>query len=465
VKACFVGRGATEDKVGFENSISPASTACGLVVAATNFYAEQGGQIYDTGTITSADGAIFRVDNVQIFGGFVLHIGEVVKGSFSVDAGVTMTVNYVRRSPIASNHTMTHVLNYALRDVLIGKDNIGASNYNGPAVDQKGSLVDENKMRFDFSWGKGVELTDLAKVEALCQKKIADALPVQAYNAPLENAQQISALRAVFGEKYPDPVRIISVCATSIPEILEKPTETIWKDYSIEFCGGTHLTNTSEAQKFVLISEEGIAKGIRRITAVTQERARDAVNTANAFAERTKDVATLEGALLVQEVKKLCLEINQLEISCVAKNDLNVVLKGLSARCQAWTKAEAKKKTDAAVTDVTVALNAAKEAGKNKAVVRVDFGVNGKDSQNVFKAITKTHPDMACLIVTADFGANKFACFASAPKGVEVDCKKWVEAATEGLGGRGGGKPNSAQISVEGVEGIQAAFDKAQAAA
>jgi alanyl-tRNA synthetase len=463
ITACFVGRGETEDKVGFQNDISSSNSTCGLILNATNFYAESGGQIYDQGKITTADGSVFRVDNVQVFGGFVLHLGEVLKGSFAVGNSATLSVNYTRRSPIAANHTMTHVLNYALRDVLIGKENIGVSNYNGPAVDQKGSLVDESKFRFDFSWSSSVAVDKLAAVEALCQDKVSQGLAVQAYVAPLDNAQQISALRAVFGEKYPDPVRIISVCDTPIPEILAKPTEEIWKDFSIEFCGGTHLSNTSEAQKFVITNEEGIAKGIRRITGFTQERAREAINTANGFAMRCSEVEKLEGALLVQEVKKLTLELATLEISVVAKADLNVVLKGMSARCQAWTKGEAAKKVAAAGAVAKDALTAAKAAGANKSAVRFDFGVNGKDAQGILKAITKEFPDMAVMLVTADYSVNKFACFAQAPNGVAVDCKAWTAAAVEGLGGKGGGKANSAQISVDGVDNVGAALAKAQA--
>lgn len=94
----------------------------------------------------------------------------------------------------------------------------------------------------------------------------------------------------MFGEKYPDPVRVVSVCDTPIQDILKKPKEEIWKDYSIEFCGGTHLTNTKEAGAMVILSEEGIAKGIRRITAVSQDKAKEARNQARSFAERVKEV-------------------------------------------------------------------------------------------------------------------------------------------------------------------------------
>ena len=134
--ACFLGRGETEDKVGFVDEVKPENGAVGLVFDKTNFYAEQGGQIYDQGEIVDAAGNAMRVDSVQVFGGYVLHLGEITSGSFKVGGMATLKVNYARRAPIASNHTMTHVLNYALREVLIGKANIGKTD--GPQLDQKG---------------------------------------------------------------------------------------------------------------------------------------------------------------------------------------------------------------------------------------------------------------------------------------------------------------------------------------
>jgi len=265
IKALFIGRNETEDNIGFVDSISSSDGTVGIILDKTNYYAEAGGQIFDTGFIKSDD-AVLRVDNVQLYGGFVLHVGEVVSGSFAVDGSVTCSVDYVRRGPIASNHTMTHILNFALRDVLVQK----SENKSG-TIDQKGSLVDENKLRFDFSWNGSLTTKQLEAVEKCCADSIKDAIPVQSGIAPLETAQQISSLRAVFGEKYPDPVRVVSVSKHPIPAMLDNPQDSMWQDYSVEFCGGTHLGNTSEADAFVLLSEEGIAKGIRRITAVTQK--------------------------------------------------------------------------------------------------------------------------------------------------------------------------------------------------
>ncbi|GMH57701.1 hypothetical protein TrLO_g2576 [Triparma laevis f. longispina] len=455
ISAAFIGRGETDDKTGFVDSITTASGAAGLIFDATNFYAEQGGQIYDQGTVTCGD-AVFRVDNVQVFGGYVLHLGEVVKGTFSVGSSATLAVNYIRRGPIASNHTMTHVLNYALRDVMIGKENIGSDD--GPQLDQKGSLVDDQKLRFDFSWGSQVTVDQLAKIEAKCLAQIQQNIKVHTFNAPLADASQISALRAVFGEKYPDPVRVVSVCDTPIPEILKKPTEEIWKDYSIEFCGGTHLDKTGEAEAFVILSEEGIAKGIRRITAVTQERAREATNAARGFALRVKAAEEMAGAELQDEAKKLKLELQTLSISCISKHDLGTALNGLQAKVKEWQTKQMAAKVDGAAEACKTSVEAAKAAGKNKCVVRYDFGCDGKTAQKILKAVAK---DVAVMIFSADAGAGKYGCFASSPKVAGVDCKKWIADAFDGIGGRGGGKPANAQWQVEGLDSLDAAVTKA----
>ena len=148
VKALFIGRGETEDKIGFVDSVSKESSTVGIILDKTSFYAEQGGQIFDVGTIAKAGDASVKITNVQLYGSFVLHLGEVVEGTLSVGDSVSCSVDYVRRHPITANHTMTHVLNYALRTVLVTRPTAAGKPPAGIDVDQKGSLVDEFKSRF-----------------------------------------------------------------------------------------------------------------------------------------------------------------------------------------------------------------------------------------------------------------------------------------------------------------------------
>lgn len=226
----------------------------GLVLDKSSFYAEAGGQEADLGHLTiigpggSATGS-FVVRDVQSFGGFILHTGVVEDGRIEVGGHVNCHVDYERRGLLAPNHSMTHVLNAALRSVL------------GSGVDQRGSLCNEEKLRFDFSHKKAMTVQELRETEEICQRVIAEAQPVSSKVMPLSEAQAINGVRAVFGEVYPDPVRVV----------------TVGDDTSIEFCGGTHVSNTAEAKAFVILEETAVAKGIRRITAVTNGAAEQAL--------------------------------------------------------------------------------------------------------------------------------------------------------------------------------------------
>ena len=222
-----------------------------LLLDKTNFYAEQGGQVGDKGVIKSATGT-FEVEDTQRLGEAVLHIGKVSAGSISVGQNVTLEVSPERLHTMR-NHTATHLMNWALRKVL------------GEHVEQKGSLVDPLKTRFDFTQNEPLSLEQIAEVERLVNEQIYADLPVIGVLQPLEKAKKIAGVRAVFGEKYPDPVRVLMIGA-------KKPEEAT-ADNSVEFCGGTHLQHTGEAGFFKIVSQELVAKGVRRVTAVTGKEA------------------------------------------------------------------------------------------------------------------------------------------------------------------------------------------------
>ena len=194
-------------------------------------------------------GSAARVTDTKIAAGFVLHSGGGVEGVVKVGDACEALVDY-DRSNIAPNHTMTHVLNYAHRAVL------------SDGVDQKGSLVDSEKRSLTFP-NKAIGPEEIERVEAIVREQVVEKLAVDTRESALAQAQAISGLRAV-DEVYPDPVRVVSV-GPSIDELLAEPAKEDRKSYSIEFCGGTHLGNTGEAEEFVILSEEGIAKGIRRV--------------------------------------------------------------------------------------------------------------------------------------------------------------------------------------------------------
>ena len=457
-KALFIGRGETEDGIGYVDSISAENGSIGFILDKTSFYGESGGQIFDTGSIISESGATAKIENVQIYGQYILHLGTVTEGVFKKDEAVKCSVDYVRRAPIAANHTMTHVLNFALKDVLVNK--ASSSDTVTQSVDQKGSQVDENKLRFDFSWGGSLTTQQLADVERIVSEAINSEMPVDAYVAPLDKAKEISSLRAVFGEVYPDPVRVVAVSPTPVTKILENPQDSQWNGYSVEFCGGTHLTNTKEAEAFVLLQEEGIAKGIRRITGVTMTDAANAIKAGEKIAAMIKAAGALKGDELETQVKLLTAELNALTISAVLKSQLRDTLAQYSKTVMAW------KKEMAAARSGEITKQLIDTAGKtegDKFVCRFDFGVDGKLAKTIMTSYGKKVKDKAFLLVTADTDADRYMVIAFAPKGMSsVDCKAWVTAATEGTGGKGGGKKDSAQFTISGVASIESVLEKAK---
>ncbi len=296
VQAIFTGRGG--QTAGFIDSASGAEGLVGLVVDQTSFYYESGGQTFDTGSFEAADGSFaLDITNSQSYAGYVVHVGTVSRGTVKVGDAVLVKVDYERRALVAPNHTMTHVLNFALKSVLMGpsKDSSGESSDALSLCDQKGSLVDAEKLRFDFSWTGALTAAQVAQVEGLVNDRIKAELPVFAQVVPLSSATQINSLRKVFGERYPDPVRVISVGA-DVDSLVAQPSNPSWQGLSIEFCGGTHLTNTKQAEDFVITEESGIAKGIRRISGLTRVGARQAREKAAELAARIAVLASLEGS-------------------------------------------------------------------------------------------------------------------------------------------------------------------------
>jgi alanyl-tRNA synthetase len=253
---------------------------CGIILDQTSFFSESGGQISDIGTLQiplSSDGKslTLHVIDVQVCGPYVIHtctqssLPTHLSGtSSSIDldptAPVKCHVDYSRRLAISSNHTMTHILNYALRRVLSPNSTL--------AIDQKGSLVTEEKLRFDFSYSKPLLKNEVEEIESIINNLIRDRLEVNTNSTSLSNISDINGLRAVFGETYPDPVRVVSIGST-IEDILSNPSRTEWLNFSIELCGGNHLKNTSEAILFRIIEEISSARGVRRISAVTGDKA------------------------------------------------------------------------------------------------------------------------------------------------------------------------------------------------
>mmetsp|Transcript_65922 Transcript_65922/g.187258 ORF Transcript_65922/g.187258 Transcript_65922/m.187258 type:complete len:1125 (-) Transcript_65922:233-3607(-) len=427
---------AIYDGKDFVKTCDLSSEVVGLVLDKTPCYAEQGGQIFDTATITTAAGAEFVCDDAQKYAGYVVHCGAVKAGEIKVGSEVSVKVDYVRRALVAKNHTATHVLNFALRQVL------------GEKVDQKGSLVDEQKLRFDFSHSKPVESDELRKIEEIVNREIQKAHAVNFRNVKLDLAQGINGLRAVFGETYPDPVRVVSVG----PEVdnLLSDKKTAWgSQYSVEFCGGTHVANTSEIYKFVLQVEEGIAKGVRRIIAVTGPQAAvEATLKTKALTVEVDEAATLSGALLDRRIAELRQKITMdKEVSLVMKRNMLTDIDGLKEKQLKSGKADTKAAEKAArEAGDKIAAEAAKEAGDmHVAVVSAGSIDDAKALGYAMETIAKKCTDKAICLLSNSGG--KLAVLAVVPKSLEgkVSAKDWSGAVVEAVGGKGGGQDARAQ--------------------
>lgn len=212
-----------------------------IIVDETPFYATMGGQIADLGQITKGDAVFTVTDTIKLKGGKIGHVGVVESGMFAVGDTVTLTIDADRRSAIGKNHSATHLLQEALRIVL------------GSHVEQAGSLVTPDRLRFDFTHFSAMTKEELAKVEAIVNEQIKANLPIEMKEMAIEEAKKTGA-KALFGEKYGDVVRVVSM-----------------GDFSKEFCGGTHISNTGSISAFKILSESGIAAGVRRIEAITAD--------------------------------------------------------------------------------------------------------------------------------------------------------------------------------------------------
>ncbi|XP_027109818.1 alanine--tRNA ligase-like isoform X1 [Coffea arabica] len=422
----------------------------GIILESTSFYAEQGGQIYDTGFLEGPSG-LFQVSDVQIFGGFVVHIGSFCgkTDKFSIGDRVICKVDYDRRANIAPNHTCTHILNFALREVL------------GNHVDQKGSIVLPEKLRFDFSHGKPVKPEELRKIETIVNDQIKAEMDVFSKEANLADAKRVNGLRAVFGEVYPDPVRIVAI-GRSVEDLLADPESENWLSISAELCGGTHISNTRDAKAFALLSEEGIAKGIRRITAVTTVNALNAIELASLIEQEVNETFKTEGSLLEQRVTKLNGHVEGAAIPTVKKTDLKAKISVLQNQIIKAKKKIAEENIQNAVKVALEEAEVSSSHGKTYCITHVNVGA---DTAAIREAVLKVteQKGMAIMVISKDGTANKVVACAGVPEKIDqfkqLDAKEWLTAALVPLNGKGGGKGRLAQGQGSEVSHVTEAMD------
>ncbi len=420
----------------------------GLVLDRTNFYATQGGQEHDTGRLRVTNearsstrdahhGGEFVVERVEAFAGYVLHIGHVASGEVRVGDGVVAHVDPARRAPIMANHTATHLANFALREVL------------GADVHQKGSLVAPDRLRFDFSHNQPVAPDQLARVESIVRDQIAKDLTVYAQLASLDEAKAVAGVRAVFGEAYPDPVRVVAI-GQPVADLLASPNNPAWAQLSVEFCGGTHVPSTKAIGPFALLSEEAVAKGVRRIVACCGEPARAAILAADALDADIALAAKLEGDALAPRVAHLLQALDAKPMPASRRHALRAAIAKLQDRVKAAEKHLAAATQDAAVKQARQIAESAATAMDQVIIATIDAGDDRAALQAATKAVLDRCPHAAVMLfsVVGDGPAGRIAINAMVPDSLikrGLKAGDWVRDVAAILGGKGGGRPDNAQ--------------------
>ena len=380
-----------------------------IVVEQTPFYATMGGQVGDKGIIKTNEGTFVVVDTIKLHGTMVGHVGYVSEGMIQVGDKVTLKVDSANRNAIAKNHSATHLLQKALKLVL------------GNHVEQAGSYVDAERLRFDFTHFQAMTPEEIEKVEALVNEQIENGLDVVTEEMSLEDAKKTGAM-ALFGEKYGDKVRVVSM-----------------GDYSIELCGGTHVSNTSTISYFKIISESGISAGVRRIEALTGTGLMKHYADVEKKLHEAAKVAKTEPNNLVKRIETL-----------------NEEIKALSSENEKLKE----KMANASVGDVMSQVVEVKGV-KLLATKVADVDMNGlrnlgdqlKDKMGGgVVVLVSTTGDKANVIVMADDDAIS--------KGAHAG--NMIKEIAKLVGGGGGGRPNMAQAGGKNPAGADEVLAKAK---
>ncbi|MBQ3053821.1 MAG: alanine--tRNA ligase [Clostridia bacterium] len=380
-----------------------------IITDTTVFYGEGGGQVGDTGIIIGDKGKAQVIDTKKNHDGVYMHIAKVLEGEFNLEQTVTLAIDKDRRDAVSRNHSTTHMLQKALKMVL------------GGHVEQAGSYVDEKRLRFDFAHFEAMTPDQIAQVEDIVNKEILAGDVITTQVLPINEAKKLGAT-ALFGEKYGDNVRVVKM-----------------GDFSIEFCGGCHLTNTANAGMFKLLSETGVAAGVRRIEGVTGLGVLEYIREKNALISKTAEaLKTTEGELITR-----------------ANGVINEI-RDLKSELEA-----AKSKLAGGMLDEIISLAQVKE-GVSVIATPVK-GMKGDELRTLCDKIKDKLPCSAMIIASESDGKITFVGMATkeaVAKGIHIG--NTIKAATLVVGGNGGGKPDMAQGAGKDVSKINDAIEVAK---
>ncbi len=392
----------------FVDSVSEEDGSVVILLDKTPFYGEGGGQVGDTGMMVSQGATVKIIDTKKLGDGKIMHIGKLEAGVLANGDKVSCKVDAKRRGLIERNHSATHLLQKALREVL------------GDHVQQSGSYVDSERLRFDFTHFEAMSSEQIAKVEKIVNEKVFEALPVVCQQMPIDEAKKLGAM-ALFGEKYGDVVRVVKM-----------------GDYSVEFCGGTHTGNTSNIGLVKIVSETSAAAGIRRIEAITSLGVLDSLNSKDQTISKAASMLKSNPADLISKLAAL-----QAELKSVQKELEEVKSKVASS----------------GLDDIK------KNAVDINGVKVISGSFKGADVNTVRKmndGLKEEFDGVVCVMATEFGGKVMLICAAdktATAKGAH--CGMLIKSIAGLIGGSGGGKPESAQAGGSDVNGISKALEMA----
>ena len=382
---------------------------CIFVLDKTPFYAESGGQVSDAGYIYNENGGVARVDDVKKYNAVYAHSVTILRGGFEAGDPVDAMVEAPVRNMTAANHSATHMLHTALRDVL------------GDHGKQSGSHVGRHSLRFDFSHYEAMTPEEITEVEEIVNDKIRHFLPVNTKVMDIEDAKKEGAM-ALFDEKYGDKVRVVSI-----------------GDFSREFCGGTHVSNTGQIGALKILSESGIASGVRRIEAITGQsiladykREQQIISDTAAALKADKNLLAEKASALTEEVKELRKEIAQIKAAEMSK-------------------------------DADSFLDEAKEINGVRLVTKQfeDYDIN--DLRNLSDNVKASNKNVAMVFASVSGGKVTFLVSLTddlVEKGMHAG--KMIKEIAKAAGGGGGGKADMAQAGAKDPSKVADAFAKAE---
>lgn len=401
---------------GQEVESASAGSEVEVVLDRTPFYAEMGGQVGDTGKLTAPGLYVHVTDTKHRDGGLESHVGVVEEGTISVGDSVTATIDAGRRELIRRNHTATHLLDAALKKVL------------GDHVNQAGSLVAPDRMRFDFTHFEALTKDELDRIEGMVNAEIFAAKPVVTQIMNIEDAKAAGAV-ALFGEKYGDVVRVVSAGAEDAP-------------FSRELCGGTHARNTADLGLFKIISESSVGSNSRRIEAVTSMGAIEYVDERLAQLDEVAAALKVRPSAVTDRVEQLQQDLR------TANHKLEAALTGAGSN------------------QVAEALKSAVQLNGYSCVIAKLEGLSGKELRSAWDGIRDASDGqpVACVIAsaTADGKVSLLAGATDSAVAAGFSAGDIVKEIAELVGGRGGGKPAMAQAGGSNAAGIDAALEAAK---